>query len=82
MNVSDLIKSSAYQDAQKKIASWNEQLKTADNKGTAQICDEFKNFFSQLKKAKPQLYSVFRGQHKQLSEAVYEKLSGKKITLD
>lgn len=82
MNLSDLIKSDDYTNAQKKIASWNKQLKIADNNVTAQIRDEFAAFFSQLKKAKPHLYAVFQGQHSKLSEAVYEKLTGKKIIID
>ncbi|MFH1520614.1 MAG: hypothetical protein ABID61_03145 [Candidatus Micrarchaeota archaeon] len=82
MNLTDLIESDDYKNTQKKITSWNEKLKLADNNITAQIRDEFAGFFSQLKKDKPQQYAVFQGQHKQLSETVYEKLTGKKIIID
>lgn len=82
MDITNLIKSEGYKDARKKITNWTEQLKTSDSKTTMQIRDELKDFFSQLKKAKPQLYAVFQGQHKQLSETVYEKLSGKQIIID
>ncbi len=39
-------------------------------------------FFSQMRKSNPEPYPIFEINDKELSELIYEKLTGKKVIID
>ncbi|VVC02608.1 Uncharacterised protein [Candidatus Bilamarchaeum dharawalense] len=82
MSLSDVVQSKDYQDVSLKIAWWRNRIQDSNETQVLHIKEDISNFFLKMQKDKPKLYSLFQGQHSQLSEIIYQKLTGRKATFD
>ncbi len=82
MDLDKLIRSKESQEAQRRISSWKERLEKAGPAEAMKVRDEKAAFFKAMRKSSPDLYIVFLMDDKTLSERIYERLTGKKVTID
>ncbi|MBS3068135.1 hypothetical protein J4450_05505 [Candidatus Micrarchaeota archaeon] len=82
MSLIELMKTKEYKDADKKVKDWKERLSKANNSEVMKVKDEKLAFFSEMRKSNQDLYSIFEINDKELSELIYEKLTGKKVIID
>lgn len=88
MNMEDLqdfvniIKTTEYMEARAIVTNWKSELPFADQAKLVKIAKKRKSFFFKMKNLNPKLYQLFQSDDKELSEMIYEKLNGKKITFD
>ncbi|HSB46497.1 MAG TPA: hypothetical protein VLD37_00670 [Candidatus Bilamarchaeum sp.] len=82
MELSKLVKSADYLDAKAKVSAWMSLLGAGGKAEAGKVLEEKARFFGEMKKERPGLYLAFRISDKALSEMAYEKLSGRKISLE
>lgn len=83
MDVRKIINSKEYKNAKTRISKWKLQLSDAKSKDEInQIKDEKTLFFNEMKKNHPITYGALRINDKELSESIYERLTGKQIIID
>jgi hypothetical protein len=81
MDAKKILGSKEYRDARAKIALWRARLSKADAKEAAGIRAEKSEYFSKMRKDNPGIYYAFQLDDKTLSETIFEKLTGKKISV-
>ncbi len=82
MDLDELVRSKESQEAQRRISAWNERLEKAGPAEAIKVRDEKAAFFKAMRASSPDLYVVFQLDDKTLSERIYGKLTGKKVTID
>lgn len=81
MKLDEILKSKEYLDARTRVGGWRSRLAKGDAKEAARVRDEKAAYFAKMKKGNPQVYAAFQLDDKTLSEMIFEKLTGKKITI-
>ncbi len=82
MDLDALLSTDGYRAARARIASWKEILLKGGRAEALKVRDEKTSFFAAMRRSAPELYAVFQVEDRELSEIIYEKIRGKKVTID
>lgn len=78
----EILDSKEYVDAKTRIRNWKRDISKVDKSEIKIVEQEIAEFFNTMRTNDPELYNVFKINHKELRELIHEKITGQKIIID